>query len=98
MLTRRFSTQTKPYRFAFWDGMTKGPWCAELEGAYAVINLAGRSVDCRYNEANRHAILQSRLCSTRILASAIHDAKQEPEIFVNAASATIYADTRGDAL
>ncbi|MEO0510880.1 MAG: TIGR01777 family oxidoreductase [Verrucomicrobiota bacterium] len=96
VLSRRFNTQTEPYRIAFWDGVTKGPWCDELEGAHAVINLSGRSVDCRYNAKNRGHIMESRLFSTRILARAIHDAKAPPAYFVNAASATIYADTRGN--
>src|ERR1051326_1740551 len=45
----------------FWDGRAAGEWVRELDGARAVINLAGRSVNCRYNEANRRAILDSRL-------------------------------------
>ncbi|MGB0744820.1 MAG: TIGR01777 family oxidoreductase, partial [Opitutales bacterium] len=97
VLSRRFSTRMEPYRSVFWDGATKGPWCAELEGALAVINLSGRTVDCRYHAKNRREILESRLLSTRILSHAIKDAKVAPGIFINAASATIYADTRGDA-
>jgi len=81
----------------FWDGVTKGAWCAELEGAHAVINLSGRSVDCRYSALNRRLILESRLKSTRILALAIKDAVAPPKFWINAASATIYADTRGNA-
>jgi len=84
-------------RTAFWDGATMGAWCVELEGAHAVINLSGRSVDCRYTALNRRLILESRLKSTRILALAIKDAVEPPAVWVNAASATIYADTRGDA-
>jgi len=97
VLSRRFSTQTEPYRIVFWDAATKGPWCAELEGAHAVINLSGRSVDCRYNRKNRRQILESRLQSTRILALAIKDTRMAPNLFINAGSATIYADICGTA-
>ena len=43
-----------------WDARTLGPWARELEGAELLINLAGRSVDCRYNAANRREVLASR--------------------------------------
>src|SRR5271155_632316 len=49
-----------------WDARTLGPWRQELEGALAVINLTGRSVNCRYNADNRRAILESRVLSTRV--------------------------------
>lgn len=97
VLTRRLGASVASARVAYWDGVTKGAWCAELEGAEALINLAGRSVDCRYTAQNRRLILESRLKSTRILALAIKDCTAPPQIWVNAASATIYADTRGDA-
>ncbi len=96
VLSRRLGATGGLARTVFWDGVTKGAWCAELEGAHAVINLAGRSVDCRYTPKNRHLILESRLKSTRILALAIKDCATPPKLWVNAASATIYADTRGD--
>src|SRR5688500_9622628 len=54
-----------------WDGRTVGPWSTELDGADVVINLAGRSVNCRYTAANRRAILDSRLESTRVIGAAI---------------------------
>jgi len=98
VLTRRLGASAANARVAHWDGVTKGAWCAELEGAHAVINLAGRSVDCRYTPKNRRLILESRLKSTRILALAIKDCARPPKLWVNAASATIYADTRGEAL
>ena len=50
-----------------WDGRSLGAWAAELEGADVLVNLAGRSVDCRYTPANRRAILESRIESTTVL-------------------------------
>src|SRR6266852_8287486 len=44
-----------------WDGRTQGMWTREIDGAGVVINLAGRSVDCRYDERHRSEILNSRI-------------------------------------
>jgi uncharacterized protein len=52
--------------------------------------LAGRSVNCRYNQKNRQDILESRILSTRVLGQAIENAKQPPEVWLNASTATIY--------
>src|SRR5271166_270347 len=60
-----------PWRVVAWDGQTLGAWADELEGAGVVINLAGRSVNCRYNAENRRAILESRVTSTQIIGEAI---------------------------
>lgn len=73
-----------------WDGKNKGPWEANLEGADLVINLTGRSVNCRYTEKNKTEIFASRLDSTRIIGEAIQDCKQKPACWINIASATIY--------
>ena len=73
-----------------WDGETAGDWTRELEGADALINLAGRSVDCRYHAENRRLILESRLKSTRVLGQAITSCVRPPVVWFNSASATIY--------
>jgi uncharacterized protein len=73
-----------------WDGKTKGNWATELEGADLVINLAGKSVNCRYTKKNKAEIFASRLDSTRIIGEAIQDCKQKPICWMNIASATIY--------
>jgi uncharacterized protein (TIGR01777 family) len=73
-----------------WDGRTRGDWCAELEGATAVINLAGRSVNCRYHEANRRQMIDSRVESTRILGEAIAAVQKPPQVWLNSSTATIY--------
>lgn len=74
-----------------WDGRTLGPWAAELDGADVLINLAGRSVDCRYDAAHRAEILASRVESTRILGEAIARAKRSPRVWLQSSTATIYA-------
>ncbi len=94
----RKSTLPAAVRYVQWDARKLGEWCTELEGARALVNLCGRSVDCRYNERNRNEILESRLQSTVILGEAIRNCNKPPAKWIHAASATIYADTRGDAL
>jgi uncharacterized protein (TIGR01777 family) len=73
-----------------WDGRTLGAWAEQLNGALAVINLAGRSVNCRYNEQSRRLILGSRVDSTRVLGKAIASCARPPTIWLNSSTATIY--------
>ena len=73
-----------------WDGRTLGPWTRELEGALALINLAGKSVNCRYNELNRKLIMGSRVESTRVLGEAVARCANPPRIWLNSSTATIY--------
>jgi uncharacterized protein len=63
-----------------WDGRTLGPWASALNGADALINLAGRSVDCRYTADNRREIMNSRLESTAVLREAILHADVRPRV------------------
>jgi uncharacterized protein (TIGR01777 family) len=83
-------TRVKGVKYVLWDGKNPGAWTAELEGALAVINLAGRSVNCRYNGANQAEIYSSRLDSTAAIGEAIAQCTDKPQVWVNAASATIY--------
>ena len=80
-----------PWRTAEWDGRTLGAWASEIDCSDAVINLAGRSVNCRYTPANRKAILDSRVDSTRVVGEAIGRAKRPPPVWLQAGTATIYA-------
>lgn len=80
-----------PVRHVGWDGETVGAWAAELEGADAVINLAGRSVNCRYTPANRRAIMDSRVDSTNAVGRAIAACADPPRVWLQASTATIYA-------
>jgi uncharacterized protein len=80
-----------PWKTALWDGRTEGRWIREIDGADVVINLAGRSVDCRYHAANRREILDSRIISTALVGEAICNATRPPRIWLQASTATIYS-------
>ena len=61
-----------------------------LENATMLINLAGKSVDCRYNEKNKKEIYNSRIDTTRILGEALMNCKNPPPLWINSSTATIY--------
>jgi uncharacterized protein (TIGR01777 family) len=61
-----------------------------LNGADVIINLAGKSVDCRYNEKNKQAILRSRVDTTKDIGNAILTCEQAPRLWINSSTATIY--------
>ncbi len=73
-----------------WDGKTVGTWAKELDGADMLINLAGKNVNCRYNEKNKEGIINSRVNSINALADAIAQCTTPPELYIQSASATIY--------
>ena len=87
------STGSKPavWRSVIWDGQSLGPWCAELDGADVLINLAGRIVNCRYNHKNRCEIWASRSRSVRVLGKALETLAAPPRLWLQAGTATIYA-------
>jgi len=80
-----------PWRVVGWDGKTVGSWASEINGADAVINLAGRSVNCRYTPENRREIVSSRAHSTRAVGQAIAQAAHPPRVWLQMSTATIYA-------
>ena len=85
------SAQSAAWRMVAWDAQTLGDWAKEIDGADVVINLAGRSVNCRYTPENRRAILDSRVRSTAVVGQAIAQAKLPPSVWLQASTATIYA-------
>ncbi len=84
------SVSRVPWRVVRWDGATPGDWTGELEHADILINLAGRSVNCRYNLENRRAIKESRVQPTRLLGQALSQLAHPPRLWMNASTATIY--------
>lgn len=80
-----------PWRVVDWDASTLGAWTTELDGADVVINLAGRSVNCRYTPRNRLLIKESRIKSTHAVGAAIAQMTNPPPIWLQASTATIYA-------
>lgn len=84
-------TRTPKYRDDhYWDACHTGPWQQLLEHCDVLINMTGKSVDCRYTEANKKAILRSRLESTAVLQQAVDQCNHPPKVWLNASSATIY--------
>lgn len=75
-----------------WDGRTLGAWKGAIDGARAVVNLTGKSVNCRYTAANRREIVESRVDSVNVLGEAIAGCVKPPNAFVQAASLAIYGD------
>lgn len=75
-----------------WDGQTLDNWSKELEKTDVLINLSGKSVNCRYTEKNKQEIISSRINSTKILGLAIQQCTEPPKLWINAGSATIYRD------
>jgi uncharacterized protein (TIGR01777 family) len=80
-----------PWREVVWDAKSPGDWAGEIDGSDVVINLAGRSVNCRYNAENRRLIKESRVDSTRAVGQAIARAARPPRVWLQAGTATIYA-------
>ena len=85
------SKGTAPWRFVDWNAKTLGGWAREIDGADVVINLAGRSVNCRYDAENRREIMESRVDSTRAVGEAVAAAAHPPRVWLQASTATIYA-------
>lgn len=76
--------------FLEWDGENLGPWTYALEDAEMVINLAGKSVNCRYGPENRKAILESRVKTTEVVGRAIAACRIPPKLWINSSTATWY--------
>lgn len=74
----------------FWDGLTLGAWLHVLEGASVLVNLSGKSVDCRYSDVNKQEIYESRIITTQLLGEALKSVANPPKLLINASSATIY--------
>src|SRR5437588_7548933 len=89
VLSRR--PASAPWRTVAWDGETLGDWTAEFEEADAIVDLAGQSVNCRYNDHNRRVIKESRVKSTKVVGDAIAQSWKPPRVWIQASTATISA-------
>ncbi|AKQ46797.1 NAD-dependent epimerase [Rufibacter radiotolerans] len=90
ILTRTPDKGPTAAQHVYWDATTLGPWAQHLENADVLLNLTGKSVNCRYHEKNKRAILSSRVNATQVLGQALRLLKHPPKVWLNAASATIY--------
>jgi uncharacterized protein (TIGR01777 family) len=90
ILSRRPHPVDANIRTVVWDGTNMGNWTGELEGAELLINLCGKSVNCRYTEKNKTEIIRSRLIPTALLGKAINTLAIPPKVWINITSATIY--------
>src|SRR4051794_1892452 len=91
VLTRRETGPEPGARHVHWDGRSAGPWTAEIDGSDVVLNLAGRSVNCRYTRANLREMTTSRVDSARVVGGAIARAERPPRVWLQMSTATIYA-------
>jgi hypothetical protein len=87
---------TAPWQTVHWDAAHRGTWIETLEGADVCINLAGRSVNCRYTATNRQAIYDSRIQSTKLLNQVFSELADPPPLWLNASAATIYRRVRDE--
>ncbi|HUF61679.1 MAG TPA: TIGR01777 family oxidoreductase [Verrucomicrobiales bacterium] len=93
VLSRR-PAQDSPWPQVEWDGTALGAWCAQLDGAAALVNLTGRNVNCRPTRANREEILRSRVASVRVLGEALRAIAQPPPVWVQASSLAIHGNAQ----
>jgi uncharacterized protein (TIGR01777 family) len=90
ILTRGKSQTIDGIKYVNWNAGTFSGWENELENAAVLINLTGKSVDCRYTKENKKEILLSRIESTKILNKAVLNCKNPPKHWLNSSTATIY--------
>ncbi|SEM00425.1 hypothetical protein SAMN04487910_3878 [Aquimarina amphilecti] len=90
ILTRGESKLIDNIKYEHWDAQTIGAWKNELDGSDVLINMTGKSVDCRYHQKNKDLILSSRVDSTNILGQAILKCEHPPKVWLNSSTATIY--------
>ncbi len=96
-LVRREAGLAKGVEAVKWDGESLDTkWVERLEGADVLINLVGRTINCRHTEENKRQILDSRINSTRVLGEAVQACNKAPELWINASASSIYKETRDE--
>jgi uncharacterized protein (TIGR01777 family) len=97
VLTRNAGARADRLREVAWNARTPGSWATEVDGAAAIINLTGKSINSRHTEKNRREIIASRVESVRAIAEAIAASDVPPPVWVQASAVGIYGNA-GDAL
>jgi uncharacterized protein (TIGR01777 family) len=92
ILSRGAQREGPQIRQLHWDGETLGDWSQSIDGAKAIVNFTGRSVNCRHTPEHRREIMESRVNSVRVLGQAVSRCSQPPEVWVQASSLAIYGD------
>lgn len=92
LLSRSQPPEDSGWSHAQWDGRTLGEWASVLDGASALVNLAGRTVDCVKTPDHRDEILRSRIETTRLLGEALRSVQQPPPVWVQMSTAHLYGD------
>lgn len=98
VLTRGTAQTTPVARHVQWDAKTPGDWVQELNGAAAIVNYVGKSVDCRKTEENKRIILESRVDSVRAIGHACRQIPHPPPVWIQQSTAHIYGDTHDEIL
>lgn len=92
ILSRSAPMPRGPWRHVAWDARTLGEWRRELDGARAIVNLVGRTVDCVKTPDHQDEILRSRVEATRVLGEAVRSLANPPPVWVQMSTAHIYGD------
>jgi len=92
IVSRSKPTFKRNFDWLQWDGKTLGDWVNSLDGANILINLSGKSVNCRYTQKNKDLLVSSRIASTKILGEALQKIAVPPKVWINPSSATIFAN------
>lgn len=91
ILTRRITIpNTSDITWVRWDGANLGDWSTYLEGADAVINLSGKSIQCRFTEDNQKELYDSRILPTKVLGKAIEQLNDKPNLWINFSGVSIF--------
>lgn len=92
IVARSTKAMTGDWTHQIWDGRSIGPWIKSLDGCDAIVNLAGRTVNCIKTPDHQDEILRSRIESTRVLGQAMRMVNLPPPVWVQMSTAHIYGD------
>jgi uncharacterized protein (TIGR01777 family) len=96
ILSRKSKTSSlSNIKYVQWDGESVGEWVDELEDVDALINLSGKSIQCRFTEENKEELLESRVFPTKILGEAIQSLKHPPRLWINFSGISVFEGVQG---